>query len=99
VGQEQVDQADFEQAGDAVELAPAHVAHLFDHVLPIHGVVHPPPTREAAEQVGLLLGPEEDVGVVEAAHGRTIRRVARWLLSRLSFRRPSDEKSVKSTFR
>jgi hypothetical protein len=69
VGQEQVGEADFEQVGDAVELAPAHVAHLLDQVLPVHGVVHPLPAGEAAEQVGLLLGPEEDVGVVEAAHG------------------------------
>ena len=67
IGKQQMPQTDIEQAFDRPELAPPQIADLLDQVRPVDGIVHPLAGGEAAEQRGLLLGPEEEIRVVEAA--------------------------------
>ena len=64
---EQVHKSVCQQAAARVEFRPPHALDLLDEIGPVDGVVHPLADREAAQQFGLLLGPDQDVAVIEIA--------------------------------
>ena len=64
-----------------IELGQTYVLDLLDNVCPID-VIHPLPACEAAQQVGLVLRPGEDIAVIEFVghvwpHSRSTRVAAR----------------------
>jgi hypothetical protein len=66
---EQVNQHETQIALDRIEMRQAHVVDLLDNVFPVH-LVHPLAARDAAQQVGLVPGPGENVAIVEIVwHG------------------------------
>jgi hypothetical protein len=63
-----VDERLHQQRRDRVQLLAPHALDLLDDVRPVGRFVHWLARSEAAQQLGLALAPDQDVGIVEIVH-------------------------------